>query len=166
MLAVSWVAADEPEPGWTTVIVVRHAEKAEGGKDPVLSEAGQARAEALARQLIDLDIQAIHATQFRRTQQTAQPLADALDLEIGVDTIGRDLDDELRGIGERLLDERAGQAVLVVGHSNTVPMLIEALGAGDAPALTESDYDDLFVVTVSPAGEAALLHLHYGARSP
>ena len=166
MLAASSVAADGAGPGWTTVVVVRHAEKADSGSDPALSEAGRARAELLARQLIDLDVEAIYATQFLRTQQTAQPLAEQLDLEITVDTLGEDLEAALRGIGERLLEERAGQTVLVVGHSNTVPALIEALGVGDAPPLTDSDYDDLFVVTVSPAGEAGMLHLHYGARSP
>jgi broad specificity phosphatase PhoE len=58
----------------STIFVVRHAEKADATKDPDLSEAGRARAEALAKALRDAKIAAIYATEFKRTQQTAAPL--------------------------------------------------------------------------------------------
>ena len=62
----------------STIFVVRHAEKADATKDPDLSEAGRVRAEALAKALRDANITAIYATEFKRTQQTAAPLAKAL----------------------------------------------------------------------------------------
>ena len=69
----------------------------------------------------------------------------------------------LRPVGRiKLLAQHGGQRVLVVGHSNTLPPLIEALGVPRAPELTESDYDDLFVVERPAEGPARLLHLHYG----
>ncbi|HEU0080180.1 MAG TPA: histidine phosphatase family protein, partial [Longimicrobiaceae bacterium] len=70
-------AAQEP----TTVVVVRHAEKAAaGGQDPELSEAGAARAGALAAALADAGVDAVVTTQLRRTRLTAQPLMRELDL--------------------------------------------------------------------------------------
>ena len=72
----------------------------------------------------------------------------------------------ISSIPARVLDAHAGHAVLIVGHSNTVPRLIEALGIPSARGLTEQDYDDLFRVTTGSAGEARLLHLHYGEASP
>ena len=53
------------------VVIVRHAEKANGGNDPDLSSAGRARANELARILKDSGITAIFSTEFKRTQETA-----------------------------------------------------------------------------------------------
>src|SRR5256885_56494 len=66
----------------STIFIVRHAEKADTTKDPDLSEAGRVRAEALAKVLRDANITAIYATEFKRTQQTAAPLAKALGLTV------------------------------------------------------------------------------------
>ena len=61
------------------VVIVRHAEKAtNGGNDPDLSSAGQARAEALARILKDSGITAIFTSEFNRTQETAAPTATSI----------------------------------------------------------------------------------------
>src|SRR5207302_7571372 len=72
----------------STVFIVRHAEKADDSKDAELSEAGRARAEALANMLRDSKIGVICTTEFKRTQQTAAPLAKALGLT-GHDLAGR-----------------------------------------------------------------------------
>src|ERR1700720_2165791 len=66
----------------STIFIVRHAEKADATKDSDLSEAGRARAEALAKMLKDAKINAIYATEFKRTQQTAAPLAKALGITV------------------------------------------------------------------------------------
>ena len=71
-----------PALAQATVFVVRHAERADDGAakledDPDLSAAGRARAEALAAALEDAGITAIFATQYKRTHQTAAPLAKA-----------------------------------------------------------------------------------------
>src|ERR1700726_58877 len=74
---VASIAAAQP-----TIFIVRHAEKADATKDPDLSEAGRHRAEYLAKMLKDANISAIYATEFKRTQQTAAPLAKALSLSV------------------------------------------------------------------------------------
>lgn len=146
-LFVSAVAAQ------STIFIVRHAEKVPGSdKDPDLSEAGRARAEALARTLRDASITAIYATEFRRTQQTAAPLAKALALQVSI-VPGKDIP----GFVAKLR-ELKGNA-LVVGHSNTIPDLAKALGIADPPSLGDSDYDNLFVITLGQAPR--MIRLHY-----
>ena len=125
----------------STVFIVRHAEKAEGsGNDPDLSQAGQARAESLANILKEVGITAIYATEFKRTQETAAPLAKAIGMEV-VKLPGKSTAE----LVTRLQDLKAGCA-FVVGHSNTIPLVIKALGV-DAPInISDNDYDNLFVV--------------------
>ena len=155
--------ADEP----THVILVRHAEKQTDGSDPSLSAAGKERARALVAATADLGIGAIYSTQYARTRETVAPLAEHLDVEVSVLPIGKEgIASYLEALGRRILEEHSGGTVLAVGHSNTVPGLARALGVAAPPELTESDYDDLFVVIVDAPGSARLLHLHYGPSSP
>jgi phosphohistidine phosphatase SixA len=131
-----------------SVFIVRHAERADAatkggsmmGTDPELSEAGRARAASLATMLKDAGITAIFTTQYKRTKQTAEPLAKAL----GV-TITEVNAKELAGLPEKIRAQ-AGN-VLVVGHSNTVPETLKGLGIESAPSLGESEYDNLFIIT-------------------
>jgi broad specificity phosphatase PhoE len=156
-------AADGPT---TTVILVRHAEKATGSDDPPLTERGLARARELARALSDVELEALYASQYVRTQQTLGPIGSARGLEVKVVPVeGRDLGDYARLFVRRLLQQHSGETVLVAGHSNTVPLLIDALGVSAPPRIGEGDYDDLFVVTVQQGAPSVLLHLHYGAPS-
>lgn len=130
-----------------TVFVVRHAERADtvaGGSptmasDPDLSEAGRARAQSLATALKDAKITAIFVTPYKRTQQTAEPLAKALGLQ--VTAIGPQ---DAAGLIEKV--KAASGNVLIVGHSNTVPDILTRLGVTDAPKLADDEYDNLFVV--------------------
>jgi broad specificity phosphatase PhoE len=143
-----------------TVVVVRHAERADAGTsgatmmatDPELSDAGRARAESLAAMLRDAGITAIFATEFKRTQQTAAPLAKRLGL--AVETVASK---DVAGLAEKV--KAAKGTVLVVGHSNTVPGIINRLGIEVPVTIGESDYDDLFIVTVDH--RQSLLRLHY-----
>jgi phosphohistidine phosphatase SixA len=103
------------------VFLVRHAERAdtvEAGSstmtDPDLSGAGLARAESLATTLKHAKVTAIHTTEYKRTKQTAEPLAKALGLQPTV-VMSKDLP----GLMEKL--KAATGNVLVVGHSNSVP---------------------------------------------
>ena len=102
----------------STIFIVRHAEKADSTKDSDLSEAGRARAEALAKMLKDKNITAIYATEFKRTQQTAAPLAKAL----GVTPTVLPAKDNSALISK--LRASPGNA-LVVGHGDTIPNLIK-----------------------------------------
>jgi phosphohistidine phosphatase SixA len=154
----------------TTVFLIRHAERGqEPAQDPPLTEAGRARAEALARLLSDAGVKAVYTSQFARTRQTAEPLAKLLGVPVNAVALSvkpespREVSEqsirELKG----KIEGHAGGAVLIVGHTNSVPPLIRELGGDVVPTMDESRYDDLFVVTVYAAGRAKVLHLKYGA---
>jgi broad specificity phosphatase PhoE len=142
-----------------TVFIVRHAEKEADGTDPSLTDAGRARAESLAALLADAGITAIFSTEFKRTQETAAPLAKRLGLSVTV-VPGKDLDallSKARALGP---DGRA----LIVGHSNTVPELAQRLTGVKVAALTDADYDRLYVGMVRKEGQGEVLLLRYGAH--
>ena len=144
----------------TTVILVRHAEKAAATamtSDVPLSEAGRARADEFARVLADTHIDAIYTTQFLRTRQTAEPLAKEHHLESVVADPAQ--------MAEIIRTKHAGQTVVVVGHSNTTPDVIRALGIATPPAIADSAYDDLFIVTLAPGAAPKLVSLRYGAAA-
>ena len=178
----------------TTVFVVRHAEKGEGD-NPSLTAAGLARAEGLARALRSAGVDAVYSTDLCRTAQTADPTARLFDVPIQVLPLaGAELSGCVPALSqplarlpapsaeEALLPELAariralpaGSAVLVVGHSNTVPEVVAALGAPSlCPELLPLDeegrcwlphgaYDDVFVVTMPPQGPASALRLRLG----
>lgn len=147
----------------TTVIFVRHAEKAAiPADDPGLSAAGKQRAAELARQLVDADVvagvDAIYATPFRRTEETAQPVATALDLPI---TSYEAANTET--IMDEIVRTHKGKIILVVGHSNTVPEMIGNMGASKkVPGIDENEYDNLYVVSIPWFGKTKTIRLRYG----
>ena len=149
----------------TTMIFVRHAEKALiPVDDPGLSAEGQDRAAELARQLVDADvvagIDAIYSTSYRRTVETAQPIADALGLPIN--RYSPDDDDE--AVVDEMVRDHKGKIILVVGHSNTVPALIAALGASKSvPPIAEMEYDNIYLVSIPWFGKTKTIRLRYGA---
>ena len=153
----------------TTVFLVRHAEKAdEPGPNPPLSERGRARAEALARLLQSAGVRAVFTSQFARTQQTGEPLAKrlgvgatAVPLAVKTSNPREVTEESIRELTKRV-EAHAGGAVLIVGHSNSVPDVIRALGGDTVPKIEESSFDDLFVVTVYGSGRAKVVHLKYG----
>jgi phosphohistidine phosphatase SixA len=142
----------------TTIFVVRHAEKsAQPPENPALSAAGQARSQELVRILEGANIRAVYATQFARTQQTVQPLATQLGLPVTqIDASDAD------GLINHIMSNHRGETVLVAGHSNTVPVIIEKLKGGQIPPIADTEYDKLFVVTVYRFGKAKVVQLRYG----
>jgi broad specificity phosphatase PhoE len=135
------------------VFIVRHGEKASaGGKDPELSVQGQKRADALANILKDSQITAVFVTEFKRTQETAAPTAKAAHVNPTVvpanDT----------GVLVEKLRTLNGNA-LVVGHGNTIPDLLKALGIAAAVSIPEDDYGEIFAVVLGDAPQ--LVRLHY-----
>jgi broad specificity phosphatase PhoE len=144
----------------TTVIIIRHAEKVIDPNNPDvdLSPAGQARAQEIVRMFGDAGINAIYATQYKRTQQTVKPLADKLGLT-PVIINSRNTGDLLAQIKA----QRSGQTVFIAGHNNTVPEIIAALGGPQFPVIPESQYDNLYIVTVYRTGKAKVVKLKYGA---
>jgi len=147
----------------TTIILIRHAEKnvEQGNADPDLSLAGQARARELVRMFGDAGIGAIYATQYKRTQQTVKPLADKLGIPI-TQVDATNTAEVIRQIRSR----HNGEVVFLSGHNNTVPEIIAALGGPRLPIIPETEFDNLYVVTVYRVGGAKLLKLKYGSSMP
>jgi len=135
------------------IFIVRHGEKAStGGNDPDLSPDGQKRADALARILKDSQITSVFVTEFRRTQETAAPTAKAAHVSptvISANDIGA-LVEKLRALN--------GNA-LVVGHGNTIPDLLKALGIATPVSIPDDDYVEIFAVLIGDPPQ--LLRLHY-----
>lgn len=147
----------------TTVILIRHAEKniEPTNPDPDLSPAGQTRAQELARMFGDAGIKAIYATQYKRTQQTVKPLADKL----GLTATSVDAKNTAELV-KQIRAQHNGEVVFVSGHNNTVPEIIAALGGPTLPVIPETEFDNLYVVTIYRVGRAKLLKMKYGSPMP
>ena len=145
-----------------TVIVVRHAEKIIDPNNPDvdLSPAGQQRAQELVRMFADSGINAIYATQYKRTQETVKPLADKLGLPVTIVNSKGTAD-----LLTQIKSKYSGQTIFIAGHNSTVPEIIHALGGPQYPTIPESEYDNLFVVTVYSTGKAQVVKMRYGAVS-
>src|SRR5436189_5226926 len=135
------------------VVIVRHAEKAaNSGNDPDLSSAGRARAEALARILKDSGITAIFTSEFKRTQETAAPTATSARVTPTV-VAAKDT-----AALVRKLHQLNGNA-LVVGHGDTIPDIVKALGINSSVNIPDADYSELFIVILGDKPQ--LFRLHY-----
>ena len=147
----------------TTVIFIRHAEKDLTQVDnPGLSDQGRVRVAELTRQLIDADvvagIDAIYSTSYRRNTETVQPLAKILNLEINYYN-----PTENEEVLENILDNHKGKIILVVAHSDTVPILIADLGASkNVPPIAEHEYDNIYIVSIPWFGKTKTIRLRYG----
>jgi broad specificity phosphatase PhoE len=149
------------------VVLVRHAEKDTAtADDPPLSAAGQERAQALADALRDAGVTAIVTTQLRRTRDTAAPIA--VVRSVTPEVISADVNGDVSLHAKAVADavkRHAGGVVLVVGHSNTVPEIIAALGGPHMPEICESLFANLYVLVPVPGG-ARLVQSRYGAADP
>ena len=148
-----------------TVIIVRHGEKLEklervdvdkDAKDPPLSVVGMARAEKLAQMLSATKINAIYVTQYRRTAMHATPLATRQGITPMVVPAA-----DTAALIKRLASHGADETVLVVGHSNTVPLVLKGLGAVEEVKITEDEYDNLFMVVPKPGAAPTVTRLKY-----
>lgn len=147
--------ADRSAPAVTTIVLVRHAEKVDDSRDAALSDQGRARAAALAQALRDLPVDAAYATEFQRTAATLGPLCTQRSLQPTTLPAA-----ETGALAGKLLRDHCGQTVVVCGHSNTVPFLLQALGMTREIAIGDDEYDRLFVVTLGLDGPR-LLQLRY-----
>jgi phosphohistidine phosphatase SixA len=150
-----WEDGARQQAGATLVIIVRHAEKLDDSEDPLLNEAGVQRAEALARALEHAEVSVIYTTPLRRTRDTAAPLAARTGVPVMVvETQGTALE-RATDLAARIRGQPRGSVVLVVGHSNTVPAIIAALGGPDIGVISDDEYADFFVLHL--AGDRARL---------
>lgn len=142
----------EPAPG-ATFILVRHAEKADDDpRDPSLSPAGRKRADKLAQRLGSTPFVAIYASNFRRTQQTAAPVAAAQHATVTTYDAARPAPD----FAAELRRAHPTGTVLVVGHSNTIPPLAKALCGCDIGPTADSEYGRRITVRVLADGRTTV----------
>lgn len=144
----------------TTIIFVRHAEAAGGNpQDPSLSPVGEQRAQALLKAVSTAGIAAIYTSQYQRTQQTGGVVARALGVPLTAvpassatavngapATHPREAD--AAALVARILREHTGRTVLVVGHSNTVPVLVKQAARVTVDAIADSEFDRMYIVTI------------------
>jgi broad specificity phosphatase PhoE len=151
----------------STVILVRHAERAAAPDgDPVLTDAGTQRAQDLLAALAFARVGSIITTQFQRTQLTAKPLADSVRLTPIVVSAGGPTQRHVDAVAAAVKRRPAGEVVLVVGHSNTIPAIVRALGGPIMPDLCDNQYSMLFVLELPSTGEPRFIRAKYGAADP
>jgi broad specificity phosphatase PhoE len=147
-----------------TLIVVRHANKDDGSPDPGLSDAGRKRAQRLAVALRDAGVHTVYASNTARAKETASVVADDLKLDPVAVRAPYDPRKPASTLAAELSSEVPGRVVLVIGHSNTVPALLKAIGGWDVPPIKtdeDRDFDHLFVVTLRSTGEKRLICAGY-----
>ena len=159
-LSLAWVFEMQAT---TTVVFVRYAELADpAAANPGLSPAGRARAAELARVVGAIDVvagvDAIFATQYRSTQETAEPLADLLQVPVQVVD-----SNNVDGLEQMILKEYKGKIVLVVSDREAIPALIEAFhGSKRLPPMADAEHDNLYIVSIPWYGKVKTLHLKFG----
>lgn len=146
MLLMPVAQADETP----AIYLVRHAEK-QADSDPALTEEGEARAEALAALLKKAGIEVVYSTPYKRTMMTAAPVADEARLSVK-EYDPRKLQEFADNLKKEFMENP--RPMLVVGHSNTTPVLVNMLTGGTHRLLNEDEYNFLFVVRQN--GENAL----------
>ncbi|MGK7295221.1 MAG: SixA phosphatase family protein [Candidatus Wenzhouxiangella sp. M2_3B_020] len=159
-------AETAPADRSTLVILVRHAEKsAEPAGDPVLTDAGRRRAERLADLLAEAGVTAIYATEYERTQATGRPIAERLGLEVRVRPVGDlGIETHSRAMAREILAAHAGESVLIVGHSNTVPVLVDAFTGLRVAPIADDEYDRIFIATTRLPGSGRVIEAAYPAE--
>ncbi len=169
VFAQAATAQEEFKP--ITVFLIRHAEREdEPRQDPPLKKEGVVRSQELSRLLSNAGIKAIFTSQFTRTKQTAEPLAAKLGLTTMPFTLKINPSNSRQIAAESTTEvtnkilERAGESILVIGHSNSIPDVIKMLGGDVVPTIDERKFDDLFIVTVYAKGKARVVQMKYGAE--
>ena len=128
---------------FTLIWLSRHAKKqVTGGRDPDLTTEGKQAAKNLAEQLSEVGLDAVYSTPFKRTRHTAQPTAESKGLEVN------ELMLSAQEMAFKIRAQHLGQSILILGHSNTTPELIEALGANEEVTIGHEQYGDLFLVVL------------------
>ena len=157
-LALSLLAALPSVEAQQVVFLMRHAEQASGADadDPPLTETGQRRAKALVTVLKDAGLTAIYTSEAQRTNQTAAPLAQALQIE-PKSMPRRDID----GLLERLRTQHTDGRVLIISHSLTIPNLLKAFGHPEEIIIGRQEYDRLFVIVPQPPGPPLVFVLRF-----
>jgi broad specificity phosphatase PhoE len=174
LLAATAPAPMQPVPGepglpegTARVFLIRHAEKGGSGKDPDLSDAGKARAEELYKLLEKTKIDLVIVSDTKRTAETADHTARQHGLTPMVVSTAGGVDKHVREVVDAVRAVRPGGTVLIVGHSNTVPLIVKELGGPTLPAMCEGEFAPVFQLSLSGDGTPPkLTKSSYGAPDP
>ncbi len=140
----------------TTVILVRHAEKIEGDNpDPDLTEKGTERSRQLSEFLKEVKLDAIYSTDLIRTRATVDPISSERNIRVRIYEPSA-----LEAFGQLIATRHRGQTILISGHSNTTPALINVLtGENTYQNLSDSEYDWVFILDMTSLGNARVKKL-------
>ncbi len=141
-----------------TVILVRHAERLNDSDTTSISEAGIGRSKALAHAVRAAGIQRIYVSDKARTNQTAMPTSS----QSGVPSVAITANEIKRYVDS--VKAHRGENILIVGHSDTLPLIMSKLGVSNPPPIGRFQFDDLFVVSVFRF-RSTMAHLKYGSPS-
>ena len=144
LLVVDVLLLQAQEKKLTTLIVFRHAEKNDdGSKDPDLSEKGNLRAQQIAAMLKNADVAAVYSSNYRRTKNTVTPLCSLKNLTLST------YDPSNATWVDEMLKQFRGKTVVICGHSNTIPPMINRIIKRDEiPPIADDSFNDLFIVTL------------------
>ncbi|MGL5358142.1 MAG: histidine phosphatase family protein [Shewanella sp.] len=143
------------------IILIRHAETApQPSEDPRLAAAGEIRAIALITALQRTPLSQVVATQFQRTQQTVAPLAKVRHLPVTALSAKLPLQVHIQDMVEQVHAVKGN--TLIAGHSNTLPLIIKALGGPEINPIAADDYSQLFLLSINPGQPASLISTRYG----
>ncbi len=143
---------------FTEIYLVRHGEKVDNSSNSDLTDLGKSRAQTFSALLSNENVTHVFSTDFLRTKNTADPTAKSHNLEIEIYNADRDQE-----FAEKLI--KLSGTILVVGHSNTIPNLVNRLTGENFEDLDESVYDKIYRVTYDQERYISLLIFHSEPRS-
>lgn len=159
--AISKPALSKSSDITKVVLLVRHTEKnISDNRDPKLSPAGIARSQALAKQVSQFELSQLIASDYQRTQLTLAPIAKDKSLTVTIAATKSGLTAHVNNI-VALVNKEPGNS-LIAGHSNTLPMIISALGGPTIKKISESTFGELYQLDIKQNAEVVLSQSHFG----
>lgn len=148
------MAATPPTSAQDAAYVIRHTEKELSGDDPAITEEGKARASAWAEMLAHVGLDVVFTSDAKRTQQTGAIIAEKLGLPLS--SVNRA---DTAGLIDALSFDHEEDTVLVVGHTETIPGILENLGAFEDIDISQTDFANLFILLQPGVDESRLIRM-------
>lgn len=148
------MAAASTTSAQDAVYVIRHAEKELSGDDPAITEEGKARASAWAEMLAHVGLDVVFTSDAKRTQQTGAIIAEKLGLPLS--SVNRA---DIAGLIDALSFDHEEDTVLVVGHAETIPGILQNLGTFEDIDISQTDFANLFILLHPGVDEPRLIHM-------
>lgn len=145
LFSINMTAQEKQRPEITTYYFIRHAEKDVSDpleQDAHLTAKGQQRALNWSHILQQVRFDAVYATHYIRTQETARPTADKNQIPITIYPVHSKFDPDFK-------TATFGKNVLIVGHNTTIPAFVnDVIGKQKYAKIEESNNSNLYIVTI------------------